>query len=425
MIDNKLIIAPQSNGGPPNNQPVYGGGWVVGQNCHIIIDGIGYIVADNVSYSQESMRAMGTEQTAPFFGDPVNMIDPQSSDMTMLLPIGQNDFTNGIGSLKLETDPKGYELVNNLQLTPQNTLFNGPAINQDTFNTGAPNDNVHWWQEGYFDGIISNSNAVDYFSIGNYLYYRNGTVWTQLEYKGPITNLFGHAGILLVSYGDSGGDLVYPDQSIKPIQFNSFYGFRVDGDPYIIYKDGRIYAAFLMPPPAPTGNIQDGPDTNYDSWGYTVNYVSILPDSTHLNTGMGPAFFLDKPPNKEPIINIPGVPWKAGRVYRQLYRTKNNDTSQTYLLADTAALGDIRTQWTDTTADGSLGAAWVWTTINNTAMSILRGGEINHNMWRSDTHPIWLPEWNGVPNTGDRVWKVVTFRDTSGNEAAIIRSEER
>jgi len=420
MLDNKLIIQPQASNGPPNNQPIYPGGWVVGQNCHIIIDGVGYIVANNPSYSQESAREMGSEQTAPFFGDPVNLIDPMSSDMTMLLPIGQNDFTNGIGSLKLETDPKGFELVNNLQLTPQNTLFNGPAITQDTFNTGAPTDSGRWWQEGYFDGVVRSNTPIDYFSIGSFLYYNNAGVWTSLTTRAPISNLFGFAGIMLASYGDSGGDLYYPGNTIYPILYNSFAGFRVDGDPFIIYKDGRIYAAFIMPPDVPSGNIQDGPDTNYDSWGYTVNYVSILGDGTHLNTGMGPAFFLDKPPNKEPIINLPGIPWKAGRVYRQLYRTKNNDTSATYLLADTAALGDIRTQWTDTATDASLTTAWDWTTINNTAMSILRGGELNHNMWRSDVHPIWLPEWNGVPNTGDRVWKVATFRDSSGNEAAII-----
>ena len=87
MIDNKLIIQTQANGGPPNNQPIYSGGWVVGQNCHIIIDGVGYIVANNPSQGQESMREMGSEQTAPFFGDPVNLIDTASSDLTMLLPI--------------------------------------------------------------------------------------------------------------------------------------------------------------------------------------------------------------------------------------------------------------------------------------------------------------------------------------------------
>jgi hypothetical protein len=420
MIDNKLIIQTQANGGPPNNQPIYSGGWVVGQNCHIIIDGVGYIVANNPSQGQESMREMGSEQTAPFFGDPVNLIDTASSDLTMLLPIGQNNFTGGIGSLKLETDPNGFELVNNLQLTPQNTLFNGPRITQDTFDTAAPTDSGRWWQEGYFDGVVRSDVPIDYFSIGSNLYYNNNGVWISLATRAPINNLFGYAGIMLVSYGDNGGDLFYPGNVIHPINYNSFGGFRVDGNPFIIYKDGRIYAAFVLPPEAPGGNIQDGPDATYQSWGYSLNYVLPIAGEGLVQTGMGLSTFIDKPPNKEPIIDLPGIPWKGGRILRQLFRTHNNDTTTTYLLADQNILGDIRTQWVDTQTDANLTATWNWDNVNNTAMTMLRGGEILHNMWRADTRPIWLPEWNSIPNTGDRVWKTAIFRDSGGNEAAII-----
>jgi len=421
MLDNSLTIQSLPKGTPPNSQPIYNGPWIVGENCHIIIDGVGYIIADNISYAQESMRAMGSEQTAPFFGDPVNFIDPQSSDMTMLLPIGQNDFTDGIGSAKLEIDPKGYELSTNLQLTPQNTLFNGPQIKVETINAASPTDSSQYWTEGYFGGMTSAGTDYDYFSIGSNLFHRQSGVWQPLTTHGPVRSLFGYAGYMLASYGDSGGDLFNSANASWPILYNSWRAFRVDGQPFIIYKDGRIYSAFLNAPNTPVSiQLQTGPDTNYLSWEYCVQYLIQLPDSTFIHTSLGPASMIDKPANQETVVELPTIPWKSGPVLRQLYRSKNNDPTNLYLLADTPALGALRSQWVDTATDASLTAAWDWTTTNNTAMTILRAGTLAHNMWRSDTQPIFMPEGNALPNSGDFVWHAETFRDISGNEAVIL-----
>lgn len=411
----------KTNGQRPNNQPIYNGPWIAGENCHIIIDGNGFIVADNTNVAQESMKAMGSEQTAPMFGDPTNILDSQSSDLTMLLPIGQNNFTSGIGTLKLEIDPKGYELVNNLQLTPQNTLYNGPLIGTEPISGTAPHDSGQFWTEGYWGGMTANGAAHDYFSIGSNLYHRQSNVWQPLTTRGPVRNIFGYAGLLLACYGDSGGDLFKPDNTSWQVNYLPWRGFRVDGNPFVIYKDGRIYAAFILPPENPVATSEAGADTNYMAWEYAVNYINKLADGTVLNSGLGPAILVDKAASKEIVLTIPGVPWKGGAILRQLWRSKNNLPGSLYLLADENALGALRTQWVDQTVDGSLPATtWNWNTQNNTAMLLLRGGDVAHNMWRSDTEPIFLPEYNGVPNTGDFVWHAETFRDSQGDEALII-----
>lgn len=421
MIDNQLIIKEQANGGRQNSQPIYTGPWIVGENCHIIIDGTGFIIADNVSYSQETGKSMGSEQTAPFFGDPVNIVDPQSSDLTMLLPIGQNDFTSGIGSQKLEVDPKGYELVRNMQLTPQNTLLNGPVILTENISGASPTD-TQYWTEGYWSGMTANSVGHDYFSIGSHLYHRQSGIWTPLTTRGPIRDLFGYGGLMLACYGDSGGDLFKPDNTSWPINYNAWRAFRVSGNPFIAFKDGRIYAAFLLPPPAPTSVIEAGADVTYAAWEYAVDYVNKLADGTILTSGLGPAILSDKPANKEPVLTIPGIPWRGGAILRRLWRSLTNAPDVLYVIATEIDLGALRTQWVDQATDASLAGkpTWPWSTQNNTAMLNLRGGNLSHNMWRSDTEPIFLPENLGISNTGDFVWHVETYRDTAGNEAAII-----
>lgn len=418
-----------SGQGPNNNQPISTDPWVVGVNCHLIIDGVGYIVADSVDYGQESMKGMGTEQTAPFFGDPVNYVDPTSSDMTMLLPIGQNNFTSGIGSWKLETDPNGYEVVNNLQLTPQNTLFNGPQI-VGTVIGGAtiPTDTFTTWQQGYFAGTVHNGLPREWFAIGDLLYVMDPAVgvWSPigLGVTPPFTGLFGFGGLMLVCWGTGGSLVAQADNSVYPVQYQPYGGMKVNGDPYIYYKDGRIYPAHLYAPAEPPAiTSETGPDVSYMSWAYAVCYVVTLPDGTKLLSGVGPSSLVDKQANTEMVITLPGVPWRGGPVGRRLYRSMNNGNPDgLWQLADETVLGNIRTTWVDTMTDAQIAGnpQWDFSQQNNTAMMILRGGTPAHNMWRSYTNPIWLPEWNGVPNTQERVWNAVTYHDSSGNEALVI-----
>src|SRR5215471_3695665 len=411
---------PWPNGRNPNQMDP--GPPVPGLNCHIVIDGIGYIFADTVDMSQESRSAIGAESTAPFFGDPTNMLDTQSSDLTMLLPIGQSDFSDGIGAQRLETDPKGYESCNNLQLTPQKTLLNGPVINRETIVGGSPQDQDRWWQEGYFATAIAASTPTDYFAIGRVLYYRNNGQWGSFfTGSNPITDLYSYSGKLLVALGDGQSILVTPPTAQVSVSYLPYKGFTVNGNPFICYRDGRIYSAFLPNPPAITNaTTETSSATNYGSYAYGVQY--FVQGATTLWTRLGELIFIDKPANLEIVLgNLPVVGYKGGRVFRRLYRSKSNDSTSMYILADTSALLDQRIGWVDQNFDDStLTTVYDNRTLNTTAMVILTGGDTWHNMSLPDVSPIWFPESSTSPATGDYVWQAETFHDPSGNEGVIL-----
>src|SRR4030095_9705855 len=111
---------------------------------------------------------------APYFGNAENPLDTLSSDLTMLLPIGQNDFGGGIGGTDLEKTPTMYERGENLMVTPQNTLINGPRVNLELFTANLNPTDARGYVEGYFGGATTASGTANtYFGIGGYLYNRN------------------------------------------------------------------------------------------------------------------------------------------------------------------------------------------------------------------------------------------------------------
>lgn len=412
---------PWPNGRNPNQMDP--GPPVPGLNCHIVIDGVGYIFADAMDWQQESRQSIGSESTAPFFGDPANQLDTQASDLTMLLPLGQSDFSDGIGSQKLEIDPKGYESCNNLQLTPQNTLLNGPLINQEPIIGGSPQDTTRWWQEGYFGGIVNANNPYDYFGIGNYLYQRQNHTWVDIgNPASPITDLYGYSGHLLVCCGD-GQSYLYSPGTPQNTQFLSYKGFTVNGSAFICYRDGRIYSAFLDNPAAISSvTTETSASVNFASYMYAVQYWVQLADTTWVHTRLGQFYFIDKPANQEIVLSIlPTIGFHGGRVLRRLYRSHNNDSTNMYQLVGENTLLDVRVGWVDQVFDDtSLTVAYDWTTFNNTAMVILLGGTTAHNMANPDVSPIWFPESATLASTGDYVWQAQAFRDQSGNEACIL-----
>jgi hypothetical protein len=422
LRDSSGIEADPWPGGRNPNQ-IDPGPPIPGQNCHIVIDGIGYIFADTVDMAQESRSAIGQEATAPFFGDPQNQLDTQSSDLTMLLPIGQSDFSDGIGAQRLEADPKGYEACNNLQLTPQNTLLNGPLINTETINS-VNQDSDRWWQEGYYQTIVAANTTYDYFSIGRYLLRRQSGVWNLVEtLNSPITNLFGYSGHLVACAGDGQSRMYSPTTGVN-VTYLPYKGFSVNGNPFICYRDGRIYSAFLPNPPAITNaSTESSPAANYNSYAYAVQYAIQKPDSTWMYTRLGQLIYIDKPANQEIVLgNLPVIGYKGGRVYRRLFRSHNNDSTYMYLLADYTSLLDERVGWVDQAfSDTGLTTLYDWNTYNSTAMNILvSGADTVHNMANPDVSPIWFPETSSSPSTGDYVWQAQTFHDTSGNEGVIF-----
>lgn len=395
-----------------------------GYNCHIVIDGVGYIFADIGSATQESQKEASTEDLAPFFGNAQNPLDTLSSDMTMLLPIGQNDFSGGIGGIDLEKTPTMYERGENLMLTPQNTLINGPRVVFEGF-TGNPNpSDARGYQEGYFGGTTTASGAANtYFGIGGYLYNRNDVArnWSVLPCRFPVTDIFGYSARLIVGYGPNGGDIFY---GVTPYVATHYIykSFILNSNPFIINRDGRIYSAFIMPPDNVTVTDETGPDTNALHYAYAATYVIKLPDNTWVSTGLGPLAFGTKLPNKELVIGLPNRGYKGGPVCRRLYRSLTNALDQMYLIADETVTGPNMTRFVDTVTDAVAATKPVydWTQINNTGIVPLIAGEITRNMQFPDSHPIWLPQTFVPPASSDFITRVVTFHDAQGNEGAAI-----
>jgi hypothetical protein len=395
---------------------------VPGTNCHICIDGVGYIFADLASYTQESGKAVTSEQLAPYFGDPTNALDTLSSDMTMLLPIGQGDFSEGMGFTDLEKNPKGYDRAENLIITPQGTLFNGPKVIAESF-SGNPNPtDSRGYAEGYFGGTIAESGARNYFGIGGFLYRYSGGVWAPLPCRFPITDIRGYSGRIIVGYGANGGDVFYNDAA-STAAFRITRTTIVNGSPFVVAADGRIYSAFISPPNGPIAITDEtGTDAALDQWAYAVRYGVKMPDNSLFWTGLGSLSFATKLPNHEIILSLPALGYHGGPVLRQLYRSKTNDLTNLYLIADETVLGPNTVRYVDTLGDAGLNTlpTYDFNSQNTTGNLVLLCGEVTRNMQFPDTRSIWLPENLVAPYVGDFVNSTATFHDAQGNEALLI-----
>jgi hypothetical protein len=393
-----------------------------GVNCHIVIDGVGYIFANIASYSQESQKNVESENLAPYFGDPQNQLDTQSSDLTMLLPIGQNDFSAGIGATDLEHSPHGYERAENLMWTAQNTLINGPKVNFEPFVSNPNPVDPRGYQEGYFGGTIeSSTTALNYFGIGSNLYTRSSGAWYALPARSPISDILGYSGRIIVGYGSNGGDVFYHGTAYAAT-YQITKLLVVNGSPFVMSADGRIYSGFLYAPPAPTITSETGADVSVSHWAYALQFVITMPDATKVATGLGLLAFATKLANTELVLNIPNRGYKGGPVLRRLYRTKTNDLNVFYLIADETVLGSNATRFVDTFTDAGItgNPVYDWTTINNTGLVILIAGTTDHNMQFPDTNPIWLPEKLVAPIVGDRINNAKIFHDSQGNQGVAI-----
>src|SRR5215467_11435102 len=405
-------IAARLDPGPP----------VPGVNCHIVIDGVGYIMADLAAYTQESGRAVINEQLAPYFGDPQNALDTLSSDMTMLLPIGQGDFSDGMGFTDLEKNPKGFDRAENLIVTPQGTLYNGPQVVLETF-TGNPNPtDSRGYTEGYFGGTVAQAGARNYFGIGGYLYSKSSSQWNPIPCRFPVTSIYGYSGRIVVGYSINGGDLFYNDAPIQAM-FNIHKSGTVNGRPYILSRDGRIYGAYLNAPNGPIAiNDETGADVTLAQWAYALRYGIKLPDNSFVWSGLGALSFATKLPNREIVLSLDAIGYRGGPVYRQLYRSTSNDLTNLYLLADETVLGMNTIRYVDTTTDATLVSkpAYDFNYQNSTGMVILEAGTNVRNMQFPDTTPVWLAENTVSPYTGDFINSTATFHDQQGNEAFFI-----
>lgn len=385
-----------------------------GIDCHIVIDGVGYIMADVVSGNQESQKEVGTEQLAPHFGDPTNALDPLSSDLTMVLPIGQNDFTDGLGNTDLEKTPKGYERGEGLIVTPQGTLINGPNPLTETFTGIQPSGQV----EGNFTGGITNGVIHSYLVLSNTRgFYFNGTAWGDFTPSAAPVHAGFYAGKAILLYGDS-GLAVYNGATATAGTFNGHRFFVLNGLPFIIYKDGRIYAAWISRPPAFNAAVESGAIVAQRNWEYAVSY--FLSGSPTLETELSPVFAITKTANGQVRLTLPVRNYKGGPVYRRLWRTTDNGSTY-YLIADYTTLGTNLTNYLDTADDAAITglSQWGWA-INNTGLVVLTRGTAIINMAFPDTDPLFLPEDATTPSTGAQVTNVQTFHDAQGNEAAII-----
>lgn len=394
-----------------------------GVNCHIVIDGVGYIFADLASGTQESRNEASVENLAPFFGNTENPLDTLSSDLTMLLPIGQNDFSGGIGGTDLERTPTMYERGENLMLTPQNTLLNGPKVNLEPLITYPNPYDTRPYQEGYFGGTTTPTGTANtYFGVGNFLFNRNDVAhnWAYMPVRATITDLFGYSGRLIVGYGED-GDVFY-NNTQYPAMYRIHKSFIINSNPFVIYRDGRVYSAFLMPPDNPTVLDEDGPDTGVYHWAYAVAYVIKLPDNSLVSTGIGQLAFATKLPNKELVVSVPARGYKGGPVLRRLYRSSTNNLNEMYLIADETILGTNLTRYVDTVTDAVAitKPLYDWNQVNDTGIVILIAGSVARNMQFPDSHPIWLPQKFIPPPASDYVTKVVTFHDAQGNEGIAI-----
>ena len=417
---------PTTNGRPqlaPQPSQIDPGPPYPGFNCHIVIDGVGYIMADAVDYGAESRQSSITESLAPYFGDPQNVLDPASSDMTMLLPVGQNDFSDGMGANKLESDPKGWEYSENLMWTAQNTLINGPLLQPETFsdNSQPINTSSPPYQSGFFAGTVDLiTGPMNLLAIGNYLYRKTtGSVWTRLgNARNYVTDIQGYNGRFAVLYGDNGGD-IYIGTTPTAVQFNLQKAFTLNGMPFFINKDGRIFAGFLLPPDAPTASIETGTMTEVTYWTYAVQYMLTIP-SGNIFTQLGAPVSVSKISDEEVVVQLPVRGYRGGPVLRRLYRTTSNELTNWYLLADETVLGPSVTRYVDTTSDTTLTTkpTFDFTQQNNTGIGVLQGGDPTHNMAWPDTDPLIL-YFNNIQSE-EVVNNTAKLHDASGNESVLI-----
>jgi hypothetical protein len=389
-----------------------------GIDAHIVIDGIGYILADTGDFAQESRVSADTEMLAPTFGDYQNALDPLSSDLTMLLPIGQGQFTDGIGGTDLELSPKGYERGENLMVTPQGTLLNGPQIVAETFtSTALPLGSGP--SEGYLGGVISNSAPLNYFGLGTKLFYNAAGAYSALpDTAAAIKHIGGYAGKVVISLGDT-PLLVYTGNTQSSGTFYAYRFFTLNGMPFIIYRDGRIYAAYIDQPEIPSNFAvnEAGAIAAIRNWAYIFQYV-ISPD---LVTEASPLFAVTKLANQQMRLALPVKGYRGGEIKRRIWRTKDNNLSAFYLLADDPVLGSLLTSYVDATDDGALSAVtFDFSTLNTTAVTLLTRGSINENMAFADTEQLFMPEVAGTPSTGSLVNCTEVFHDAQGNEALLI-----
>lgn len=388
---------------------------IVGVDCHVVIDGVGYIFADTPNYSQESQKEAMSEALAPTFGDSTNNFDPLASDLTMLLPIGQSDFSDGIGATDLEKSPHGYERAENLFLTAQNTLFNGPQVQSEVFTAGA----APTFTDGSLGGVMAAGLPNNYLGVGQRLFSSINGVYSDLGSAAQnIKHIGGYAGKAIISCGDT-PLLTYSGVTLTGAPFYSNRFFTLNGQPYIIYKDGRIYAAFLSKPGSLSGVSEAGAIALARNWGYVMTYYE--PGSPIIETEPSQIFAITKLANQQIRLTLPVKGYRGGPVLRRLWRTKDNDLTAFYLLADSATLGPLLTSYPDTTDDGSLSVTVLdMSHVNNSAINVLKNGVLAPNMAFSDTDAIFMAEDNVTPSTGAQVNSVAIFHDAQGNEASFI-----
>jgi hypothetical protein len=392
-----------------------------GIDCHIVIDGIGYIFADIASAEAESRQDVNKEQLAPFFGDPVNVLDPLSSDLTMLLPIGQNDFSDGMGGTDLEANPKGFERGENLIVTPAKTLVNGPMIWSELFASVAPTALTGFTgpDKGWFAGGNNNSVRREYITFTNgSRYYHNGTVWADLPGAGATpSHLDFYSGIAIMSYSSIALDMANLSTIIGGT-FDSQVFFSLGGRPFIVHKDGRVYAAFIAKPTAPGVVVESGAIVAQRNWLYHVVYQLATGEQTELGTPS----VITKTGNGQVRLTLPVRTYRGGQVQRTLWRSVDNDQSILYQIASAATLGPFVTNYLDAADDAAITGLtqWNYNNLNSSSINVLSHGAKAINMAYPDTDPIFMPESASLPSTGANVQVVEVFRNQQGNEAAII-----
>lgn len=395
-----------------------------GVDCHIVIDGVGYIFADTGDLDSESRVSVAKEGLAPFFGDPVNVLDPLSSDLTMLLPIGQSDFSDGIGNTDLEASPNGYERGENLIVTPQKTLINGPAITSTTFATTAPTapSGLFAPDRGFFVSGINNSvrrNYIFFSTPGRERYYFNGTVWADLAAASDdISDLAMYDGRAIACYSAVSADVI-DGSTITAATFYFSKFFSLNGRPYGIVRNGRIYAAYLSRPPALNGAVEAGAVVAERHWQYQIAYV--LPGSPNLVTELSLPLVITKTANGQVRLTLPVRSYRGGPVKRWLYRSVTNDPSIMYRIADDTVLGSLVTNYVDAVDDAAItGFSQATWDKNNTAIVLLTRGTNALNEYYSDTDKIMFAESAVLDNTEFVVTSVSKFTNSAGVSALLI-----